>query len=508
MTFRTLARCAGVVGALGALALFVDPAFAQDAAAPAAQAAAPAAAAAPALPVPNKGDTAFMIASSILVLLMTVPGLALFYGGLVRTKNMLSMYVQVFATLCLVAIIWVLYGYSMAFTNGGSLNNFVGGFSKAFLHGVDSTSVAATFSNGVYIPEYVYIVFQMTFACITPCLILGAVAERMKFSAMLLFMALWSTCVYFPIAHMVWYWGGPDAFGNAAKALAAASADGKAAAQAALDAVMVDAGQAFQWGALDFAGGTVVHVNAGIAGLVGCLVLGKRIGYGREAMPPHSLTMCMIGAALLWVGWFGFNVGSNLEANAFAGQVMINTFIATAAAALSWMIVEWIAKGKPSALGLASGVVAGLVAITPACGFSGVMGSLVLGLVVSPVCFIFCSGIKSALGYDDSLDVFGVHCIGGIIGALGTGILVDPSLGGVGIADYISKPGELTSGTYNMVGQVTAQAKTVLTTLLWSGIGSLIIFKFVDILIGLRPADDHEREGLDITDHGERAYNY
>jgi Amt family ammonium transporter len=330
----------------------------------------------------------------------------------------------------------------------------------------------------------------------------------MKFSAMLLFMALWATCVYFPIAHMVWYWGGPDAFGNAAKALATASADGKAAAQAALDAVLTDAGQAFQWGALDFAGGTVVHINAGIAGLVGCLVLGKRIGYGREAMPPHSLTMCLIGAALLWVGWFGFNVGSNLEANAFAGQVMINTFIATAAAALSWMIVEWIAKDKPSALGLVSGVVAGLVAITPACGFVGVMGAIVLGLVVSPICFIFCSGIKTALGYDDSLDVFGIHCVGGIIGALATGILVDPSLGGTGIPDYISKPGQLTVGTYDMLTQVTAQAKTVLTTLLWSGIGSLILFKFVDIVIGLRPADDHEREGLDITDHGERAYNY
>src|SRR6185312_9039699 len=298
------------------------------------------AAAAPAIPVPNKGDTAFMYIASVLVLLMTVPGLALFYGGLVRTKNMLSMFMQVFATLCLVAIIWVLYGYSMAFTNGGGLNNFVGGFSKALLRGVDSTTVAGTFSNGVYIPEYVYIVFQMTFACITPCLILGAVAERLKFSSMLVFMALWVTFIYFPIAHMVWYWGGPDAFGNAAKAVAAATGSAKAQAQAALDV----------------AGGTVVHINAGIAGLVGALILGRRIGYGREAMPPHSLVLTMIGAALLWVGWFGFNVGSGLEANGFAGQVFINTFVATAAAALSWMIVEWIAKGKPSALGLASGV--------------------------------------------------------------------------------------------------------------------------------------------------------
>jgi Amt family ammonium transporter len=440
MTFRSLAQCATGLGALGAIALLVDPALAQEAAATATDAAAAAAPATPALPVPNKGDTAFMVICSVLVLLMTVPGLALFYGGLVRTKNMLSMFMQVFATLCLVAIIWVLYGYSMAFTNGGALNDYVGGFSKAMLSGVDSTTVAATFSNGVYIPEYVYIVFQMTFACITPGLILGAVAERMKFSAVLLFMALWVTLIYFPIAHMVWYWGGPDAFGNAAKALAEAAADKKAEAQAALDAVTGDAGLLFKWGALDFAGGNVVHINAGIAGLVGALILGKRVGYGKEHMPPHSLTMCMIGAALLWVGWFGFNVGSNLEINGFAGQVMINTFIATAAAALSWMIVEWIAKGKPSALGLVSGVVAGLVAITPACGFVGVMGALVLGLIVSPVCFLFVSAIKGALGYDDSLDVFGVHCVGGIIGALATGILVDPGLGGTGIPDYSRSP--------------------------------------------------------------------
>ena len=495
MTFQTFARTTGVLGVLGALALVVDPALAQDAAAPA-------------LPVPNKGDTAFMMVASVLVLLMTVPGLALFYGGLVRTKNMLSMCMQVFATLCLVAIIWVCYGYSMAFTNGGALNDFVGGFSKAFLKGVDSNSVAATFSNGVYIPEYVYIAFQMTFACITPALILGAVAERMKFSAIMLFMALWVTFIYFPIAHMVWYWGGPDAFGNAAKALAVAGADGKAAAQAALDGVLADAGKAFQWGALDFAGGTVVHINAGIAGLAGCLILGPRVGFGKEAMPPHSLTMTMIGAALLWVGWFGFNVGSNLEANAFAGQVMMNTFIATAAAGLSWIMMEWITKGKPSLLGLVSGVVAGLVAVTPACGFSGIMGSLVLGLFVSVICFMMCSNIKSALGYDDSLDVFGIHCIGGIIGALATGILVNPALGGTGIPDYITKPGELTTAAYDLVPALLAQAKAVAVVLLWSGLGSAILFKLVDIVIGLRPAVDAEREGLDITDHGERAYNY
>lgn len=543
MTSRLLARCAMGLGALGALALtlIADPAMALDtaadfaskpavsfqiaqaaetpapeapAAAPAAEpapAAAPAAEAAPAAapaPVPNKGDTAFMFVCAIAVLLMTVPGLALFYGGLVRTKNMLSMFMQVFATVCLVSLLWFSYGYSMAFTNGGGMNDFVGGFGKAFLAGVDSTTVAGTFSNGVYIPEYVYIVFQMTFACITPALILGAVAERMKFSAVLLFMALWATLIYFPMAHMVWYWGGPDAFGNAAKAVAEATGEGKAAAQAALDGVLADAGMLFKWGALDFAGGTVVHINAGIAGLVGAFIVGKRVGYGKEHMPPHSLTMCMIGAALLWFGWFGFNVGSNLEANGWAGLVMINTFLATTAAALSWIIIEWIVKGKPSALGLVSGVVAGLVAITPACGFVGVMGAIALGLIVSPICFMFCSGIKSALGYDDSLDVFGIHCVGGIIGALATGILVDPSLGGSGIPDYISKPGELAVGAYDMVTQFTAQAKAVGFTLLFSGIGSAILFKLVDILVGLRPGTDPEREGLDITDHGERAYNY
>jgi len=485
-------RAAKLGWSAAALALMAMPAFAADAP-----------------PVPNKGDTAFMMICTVLVLLMTVPGLALFYGGLVRTKNMLSMSMQVFATMCLCMLLWIIYGYSMAFTNGGGLNAFVGGFSKSFLTGVDSTTVAATFSNGVYIPEYVYICFQMTFAAITPALILGAVAERIKFSAVMLFMAMWVTFIYFPIAHMVWYWGGPDAFGNAAKALAeAATPEAKAAAQTAMDAVSADVGLIFSWGALDFAGGTVVHINAGIAGLVACLMLGKRVGYGKEAMPPHSLTMCMIGAALLWVGWFGFNVGSNLESNAFAGQVMINTFVATAAAALSWTLVEWISKGKPSLLGLVSGVIAGLVAITPACGFAGVMGSLVLGLVVSVVCFIFCSAIKHAAGYDDSLDVFGIHCVGGVLGALATGILVNPELGGTGIPDYITKPGELAVGAYDLVFQFTAQAKAVGFTLLYSGVGTLVILLIVGAIVGLRPAEEKEREGLDITDHGERAYNY
>lgn len=463
--------------------------------------------AAPPAPVPNKGDVAFMMSSTILVLLMTVPGLALFYGGLVRSKNMLSVLTQVFAIVCIVCLMWVVFGYSLAFTNGGGLNDFVGGFSKAFLKGVDGNSTAATFSNGVVIPEYVYIAFQMTFACITPALIVGAFAERMKFSALLLFIVLWVTFIYFPMAHMVWYWGGPDAVGNAAKALADAGTDGKAAAQAALDAVNADAGMLFKWGALDFAGGTVVHINAGIAGLVGCVLIGKRIGFGRELMAPHSLTMTLIGAALLWVGWFGFNAGSNLEANGTAALAMINTFVATAAAAVAWLFVEWAVKGKPSMLGMVSGAVAGLVAVTPAAGFAGPMGSIVLGLVAGAVCFVFCSTVKNALGYDDSLDVFGIHCVGGIIGALATGILVNQALGGAGIPDYSTKPGELVAATYEFGTAFMAQLKAVLFTIVFSGVGSAILYKIVDVIVGLRVAPDQEREGLDIAEHGERAYH-
>src|SRR6476659_7995712 len=385
-----------------------------------------AATAAYAEPTVNKGDNAWMLTSTVLVLLMTIPGLALFYGGMVRSKNMLSMLMQVFYTVCIVVLLWTLYGYSLAFTGG---SDFIGGFSKAFLMGVTPDSKAATFSVDANITELIYICFQMTFACITPALIVGAFAERMKFSAVALFIPLWVTLVYFPIAHMVWYWAGPDAIDAAAKALAAATDDAtKKTAQDALDAVMADAGQVFQWGAIDFAGGTGVHINAGIAGLVGALVIGKRIGYGKELMAPHSLTMSMIGASLLWVGWFGFNAGSNLEANGGAALAMTNTFVATAAAALSWMFVEWAAKGKPSLLRALSGCVAGLVAVTPAAGFSGPMGAIVLGLVVGAVCLFFCTAVKNALGYDDALDVFGVHCIGGIVGALGTGILVNPAL--------------------------------------------------------------------------------
>jgi Amt family ammonium transporter len=448
----------------------------------------------------NKGDTTWMLVSTIIVLLMTIPGLALFYGGLVRAKNMLSVLMHVFYCVCVVILIWVIYGYSLAFTGGSSI---IGGFSKAFLSGVTIDSKAATFSVGVAIPELVYIAFQMTFAAITPALIVGAFAERIRFSAVALFIPLWVTFIYFPIAHMVWYWAGPDAIDAAAKALAAA-ADGpaKAAAQAALDDVMADSGLIFSWGALDFAGGTVVHINAGVAGLMGALILGKRVGYGRELLSPHSLTLTMVGAALLWVGWFGFNAGSNLEAAGGALLAVMNTFVATAAAGLSWMLVEWAAKGKPSLLGLLSGVVAGLVAVTPAAGFAGPMGSIVLGLVAGAVCFFFCTTVKNALGYDDSLDVFGIHGVGGIIGALATGILVAPALGGTGVYDYTTAAvGEYAFGT-----QMLAQIKAVGLTILWSGIGSAILFKLVDLIVGLRVPVEGEREGLDLTEHGERAY--
>jgi Amt family ammonium transporter len=459
-----------------------------------------AATAAYAAPTVNKGDNAWMMTSTILVLLMTIPGLALFYGGLVRSKNMLSVLAQVFYTVCIVCILWALYGYSLAFTGGSA---YIGGLSKAFMSGITTDSMAATFSADVNISEMIYFCFQMTFAAITPALIVGAFAERMKFSAVALFIPLWVTLIYFPMAHMVWYWAGPDAITEAAKALAAAAPDAKAAAQAKLDEVMADGGQIFLWGALDFAGGTVVHINAGIAGLVGALMVGKRIGYGKELMAPHSLTMTMIGASLLWVGWFGFNAGSNLEASGGAALAMTNSFLATAAAALSWMFAEWIIKGHPSLLGALSGAVAGLVAVTPAAGFSGPMGAIVLGLIVGLICLFACTVLKNALGYDDALDVFGVHCVGGIVGAIGTGILVNPALGGTGVMDYVA--GKIAD--YDFVTQVTAQTKAVVTTLLFSGIGSAILYKVVDLIVGLRPTSDVEREGLDVTEHTERAYN-
>jgi ammonium transporter, Amt family len=474
-------------------------------------------------PVPNKGDTAWMLISTAIVLMMSIPGLALFYGGMVRTKNMASILAQVFAIVALVAIVWVLYGYSLAFTEGshtplpGSLggffaglewNNLIGGFSRVFLKGMTPDSTAATYSNGVVIPELAYMAFQMTFAIITPALIVGGFAERMKFSAVFVFILLWVTFVYFPIAHNVWYWAGPDAIADAAKAVAAAPDEAaKAEAQKALDAVLANAGTFQKMGALDFAGGTVVHIDAGIAGLVGALFLGRRIGYPREIEPPHSVTMSMIGASLLWVGWFGFNAGSNLESNGMTALAFVNTFVATAGATLGWMFTEWLFKGKPSLLGMISGAVAGLVAVTPASGFAGPMGSIVLGLIAGAVCFFFVSVVKPKVGYDDSLDVFGVHCIGGILGAIGTGILVAPYLGGVGLVDYTTNPGVASPAEYDMKAQVAIQAETVLFTLLWSGIGSAILYWIVDMTIGLRATKQAEIEGLDVSDHGERAYN-
>ena len=431
----------------------------------------------------NKGDTTWMLISSVLVLMMSIPGLALFYGGLVRTKNMLSVLMQVFMIVSVAALCWVSWGYSMAFTSGGP---FIGGFSKMFLQGVDASTYAATFSNNVYIPEYAFVIFQMTFACITPALIVGAFAERVKFSALMVFTVLWLTAIYFPMAHMVWYWAGPDFLADAP----------------------TDAGLLWGWGALDFAGGTVVHINAGIAGLVGCIMIGKRAGYGKEAMPPHSLTMTMIGASLLWVGWFGFNAGSNLESNGVTAVAFINTFVATAAAAVSWAIVEQLHHGKPSMLGAVTGAVAGLVAITPASGVGAPMTSIVLGLVVSPICYFFVSTVKNKLKYDDSLDVFGVHGVGGIVGAIATGIVAAPSLGGQGVFDYTVFPAAFDPSSYSIGTQVMTQIKAVLFTLVFSGVGSAILFFIVDKTIGLRISEEGEREGLDINEHGERAYNY
>ncbi|MCA1442052.1 ammonium transporter [Ensifer sp. IC4062] len=473
MSSFKLSTSLGRLGATAAALLAPVVAFAQEAAPAAAEAVA-------ATPVPDKGDTTWMLLSTILVLLMTVPGLALFYGGLVRAKNMLSVLMQVLMITAIVMIIWVTYGYSLAFTDGGSLNSFIGGFSKMFLAGVDTTTLAESFSKGVFIPEYVFVVFQMTFACITPALIVGAFAERIRFSAVVLFVVLWVTFVYFPIAHMVWFWGGPSAY-------------------------TAPTGLIFSFGAIDFAGGTVVHINAGIAGLVGAILLGKRTGYKKEIMAPHSMTLTMVGASLLWVGWFGFNAGSNLEANAYAALAMINTFLATAAAIISWAVVETLVRGKASMLGAASGAVAGLVAVTPAAGFAGPMGAIVLGLAVSPVCYFFVDVVKNKFNYDDSLDVFGIHGVGGILGAIGTGILVNPALGGAGIVDYSTA--DFAAGYAGTATQVWAQLKGVLVTVVWSGIGSAILYKVVDAIVGLRVSVEAEREGLDLSSHGEAAYH-
>jgi len=469
------------------------------AAAPAASAAAPAAApaaaeAAPAAapaPVPNKGDTAWMMVSTLLVIMMSIPGLALFYGGLVRSKNMLSILLQVFTIFSVIIVLWCLYGYSIAFTEG---NAFFGKFDRVFLNGIwdpvkASFSTAATFSKGVVIPEFVYVVFQGTFAAITCGLIVGAFAERVKFSAVLAFIVIWFTFAYLPVAHMVWFWTGPDAIKDAASA----ASEG------------LKAGFLFQKGALDFAGGTVVHINATVAGLVGAYMIGKRVGYGRESMAPHSLTLTMVGASLLWVGWFGFNAGSALEAGDVAALAFVNTLLATAAAACSWLAGEWIHKGKPSMLGAASGAVAGLVAITPACGFVGPMGALVIGLLAGVVCLWGVNGLKRLLGADDSLDVFGVHGVGGIMGALLTGVFASPALGGQGIFDYVTN--KMSTDAYSIASQVTTQATAVGVTIVWSAVVSLVAYKLVDVVIGLRVPEEEEREGLDITSHGESAYH-
>jgi Amt family ammonium transporter len=416
------------------------------------------AAAEEAAPVPDKGDTAWMLVSTLLVILMIVPGVALFYGGLVRAKNMLSVLTQTMAIFCLIAILWAIYGYTLAFVGDGSI---IGDLSKLFLAGITMDSTAATFSEGVVIPELTFVAFQLTFAAITVALIIGGLAERVKFSALLLFSVIWFTFSYLPIAHMVWAAGG----------------------------------FLFEKGALDFAGGTVVHINAGIAALVGALVSGKRIGYGRDSMAPHNLPFTMIGASLLWVGWFGFNAGSNLEATGGAALAFLNTILATAAAGLAWMFAEWLVRGKPSMLGLASGVVAGLVAITPAAGLVGAMGGIALGAIAGLVCMWAVVGLKKMLGYDDSLDVFGVHGVGGIIGALGTGVFVQAGLGGVGAGDP------------SMAAQLMVQATGVGITIVWSGVVAFVAFKIADVVVGLRVTEEQEREGLDTASHGERAYS-
>ena len=460
-------------------------AAAADAKAPAAAPAAAESAAPAAAPVPNKGDTAWMTVATLLVILMTLPGLALFYGGLVRSKNMLSVLMQVFGVSALIYVLWVIYGYTLAFSGGSP---FFGSFDKSFLKGVTVDTIAATFSKGVVIPELTFVGFQATFAAITCALIVGAFAERIKFSAVLLFCALWFTFSYLPIAHMVWYWDGPDAITDAAT----------------LETVTAAAGWLWAKGALDFAGGTVVHINAAVAGLVGAYMIGKRTGYGREAMAPHSLALTMVGASLLWVGWFGFNAGSNLEANGVTALAFLNTLVATAAATLSWAAGEALGKGKASMLGAASGAVAGLVAITPACGFVGPMGAIIIGLIAGLLCLWGVTSLKRMLGADDSLDVFGVHGVGGIVGALLTGVFAAPSLGGTGIFDYVANAA---SPEYSIAGQVWIQLQAVITTLIWSGVVSVVAYKLVDMVLGLRVTEEEEREGLDVSSHGESAYN-
>ena len=459
-------------------------------AASSAAAAAPSVIAAPAA-VPNKGDTAWMMVATIIVIIMAIPGLALFYGGMVRSKNMLSILMQVFTIFAVIIVLWCVYGYSLAFTEGG---RFFGSFDRVLLNGIwnpatASFSTAATFSKGVVLPEFVFVVFQGSFAAITCAIIVGSFAERAKFSAVMLFSILWFTFSYVPLAHMVWFWTGPDMIKDAAT-LASEGAK---------------AGYIFQKGALDFAGGTVVHINSAIAGLVGAYVIGPRLGYKRESMAPHSLTMSMVGASLLWAGWFGFNAGSALEANDIAVLAFVNTLIAAAAATLSWLAGEWLLKGKPSMLGAISGSIAGLVVITPACGLVGPGGAMILGTIGGLVCLWGVNGLKRLLRADDSLDVFGVHGVGGIVGALLTGVFAAPSLGGQGLFDYVSNKGS--AEAYSILSQVWIQAQAVAITLVWSGTVAFVSYKLVDKLIGLRLSQEQERAGLDITSHGECAYH-
>jgi len=471
ISLSSLARPAlAVAGAVG----MATVAFAADAPA-----------AAPPPPVPNKGDTAYMMLSTVLVLSMIVPGLALFYGGLVRAKNMLSVLMQVMVGASMIFVLWAIYGYSLAFTGGSP---YFGGLDKAFLAGITAESVAATFSRGVVIPELMFVAFQGTFAAITCALIVGSVAERIKFSAVLLFLVIWFTFAYIPTAHMVWYWDGPDAI--------------KVGDPKSLEAVVAAAGALWAKGALDFAGGTVVHINAGIAGLVAAYMVGKRVGYGKEPMPPHNLVMTMVGAAMLWVGWFGFNAGSNLEATGVAALAVTNTLFATAAAVVAWTLGESIFRDKPSMLGAASGAVAGLVAITPAAGFVGITGALVIGLVAGFVCLWGVTGLKKMLKADDSLDVFGIHGIGGIIGAILTGVFTAPSLGGTGVFDYVADK----VGEYSISAQVAIQTEAVITTVILSGVVSVVALFIVKMVMGLRVSEEEEREGLDVTSHGEKAY--
>jgi Amt family ammonium transporter len=464
--------------------LIAVPGFAEDAAPAAAAVADAAAQAAAAAPVPNKGDTAWLITATMMVVMMAAPGLGLFYGGMVRAKNMLSVLMQTLVVFCLLGVLWAVYGYSLAFTDG---NAFIGGFDKLFMKGVTPESVAATFSKGVVLPEYIFAAFELTFAAITPALIIGGFAERIKFSAVLIFMVIWFTFSYIPMAHMVWYWAGPDAYTSAEAAEKAGAV----------------AGFLFGKGALDFAGGTVVHINAGVAALVGAFMIGPRLGYRRESMAPHSLTMTMVGASLLFVGWFGFNVGSSLEAGATAGLAFFNTLVATCAATVAWTVVEAVLKGKPSMLGAVSGAIAGLVVITPACGLVGPMGAIVMGLLGGVVCYWGVNGLKRMLGVDDTLDVFGVHGVGGILGALLTGVFTSPDLGGTGVYDYVANA----VAPYDMGAQLIAQAWGVGTAVVWSGVVSYLGFKLIDMTIGLRVSEEDEREGLDHAAHGESAYH-